>query len=105
MVQPYEINPECPDNPKCLRAIHFPIHNTRDELENIIIMHEDITSKVNLKNRIKELEEFQELSVGREIILNKLQAELEELNTKSQTRQKVKFSGYKNGEYKIKTIK
>jgi hypothetical protein len=79
---PHEISPENPDNLRCLKTIHFPIYNTRNELENIIIMHEDITSKVNLKDRIKELEEFQELSVGREIILNKLESELEKLKTK-----------------------
>jgi len=79
---PHELSPEYPDNLRCLKTIHFPIYNTRNELENIIIMHEDITSKVNLKDRIKELEEFQELSVGREIILNKLESELEKLKTK-----------------------
>lgn len=80
---PHEISPGYPDNLRCLKTIHFPIYNTRNELENIIIMHEDITSKVNLKDRIRELEEFQELSVGREIILNKLEAELEDLKTKN----------------------
>lgn len=75
----HDIDPKYPDNLKCLKAIHFPIFNSKHELENIIIMHEDITSKMSLKRRVKELEEFHELTAGREIILKDMEKELEQL--------------------------
>ena len=79
---PHDIDPKYPDNSRCLRAIHFPIFNIRHELENIIIMHEDITSRASLKKRVKELEEFHELTIGRELIMKDLEKELEELKNK-----------------------
>ena len=78
----HDIDPKYPDNSRCLRAIHFPIFNIRHELENIIIMHEDITSRASLKKRVKELEEFHELTIGRELIMKDLEKELEELKNK-----------------------
>jgi PAS domain-containing protein len=75
----HDIDPKYPDNLVCLRAIHFPIYNIKHELENIILMHEDITSKMSLRKRVKELEEFHELTVGRESMLKDLEEELEQL--------------------------
>lgn len=75
----HDIDPKYPDNLRCLRAIHFPIFNIKHVLENIIIMHEDITSKMDLKKRVKELEEFNELTVGRELIMKEMEHELEQL--------------------------
>jgi PAS domain-containing protein len=78
----HDIDPNYPDNLRCLRAIHFPIFNIKHELENIIIMHEDITSRASLKKRAKELEEFHELTAGRELIMKDLEQELEEMKLK-----------------------
>jgi hypothetical protein len=78
----HDLDPQYPDNLRCLRAIHFPIFNIRHELENIIVMHEDITSRASLKKRAKELEEFHELTVGRELVMKKMEQELEELKSK-----------------------
>jgi hypothetical protein len=78
----HDLDPQYPDNLRCLRAIHFPIFNIRHELENIIVMHEDITSRASLKKRAKELEEFHELTVGRELVMKRMEQELEELKSK-----------------------
>jgi len=78
----HDLDPQYPDNLRCLRAIHFPIFNIKHELENIIIMHEDITSRASLKKRAKELEEFHELTVGREIVMKNMEEELGELKAK-----------------------
>jgi PAS domain-containing protein len=78
----HDVDPKYPDNLRCLRAIHFPIFNIKNELENIILMHEDITSKMALRKRVKELEEFHELAVGREIMMKKLETELADLKLK-----------------------
>jgi len=42
-------------------------------------MHEDITTKMNLRKRVKELEEFHELTVGRESMSKDMEEELEQL--------------------------
>ncbi len=78
----HDVDPKYPDNLRCLRAIHFPIFNSHNELENIIIMHEDITSRASLKKRVKELEEFHELTIGRELIMKQMEEELAELKLK-----------------------
>lgn len=78
----HDIDPANPDNLICLRAIHFPIHNIKNELENIIVMHEDVTSKMALKLRVRELEEFHDLTVGRELQMQHLEKQLEELRAK-----------------------
>jgi len=75
----HEVDPRYPDNLVCLRAIHFPIYNHKHELENIILMHEDITSKMSLRKRVRELEEFHELTTGRESMLKGMEEELEQL--------------------------
>jgi len=78
----HDIDPKYPDNLRCLRAIHFPIFNIKHDLENIIVMHEDITSRASLKKRVKELEEFHDLTIGRELIMKDLENELDELKIK-----------------------
>jgi transcriptional regulator with PAS, ATPase and Fis domain len=82
----HDVDPKYPDNLVCLRAIHFPIFNAKHELENVILMHEDITSKMSLKKRVRELEEFHDLAGGRELLMKNMEKELEELKTKLKNR-------------------
>lgn len=72
-----------PDNPIFIGSVIFPVFLSDGKLEYIVLMHEDITIRVkaeeDLKNRISELEDFHDLTVGRELKMKKMEEEMDEL--------------------------
>lgn len=80
---PHDISPEFPDNPICISTVIFPVFLADGTLENVVLMFENITAKVkaeeDLKKRINELEEFHDLTVGRELKMKEMEAEIEAL--------------------------
>lgn len=82
----HSIDPKYPDNPIFIGSVIFPVFLSDGKLENIVLMHEDITIRVNaeedLKNRVRELEDFHDLTIGRELKMKKMEEEMKELKSK-----------------------
>lgn len=80
------VDSETPDNLICVGSVMFPIFLSDGKLEFIVVMHEDITARINaennLKERIKELEDFHDLTVGRELKMKRMEEEITELKRK-----------------------
>ncbi|MFA4853025.1 MAG: PAS domain-containing protein [Bacteroidales bacterium] len=83
---PHFVDPNCPDNPICISSVSFPVFLSDGKLECIVVMHENITGRMkaeeDLKTRITELEDFHDLTVGRELKMKKMEEEMEELKKK-----------------------
>ncbi len=46
------LNPDFPDNPICIGSVIFPIFVSNNKLEHIVIMHEDITSRIKAEEEL-----------------------------------------------------
>jgi PAS domain-containing protein len=80
---PHDFDPQFPDHPICIGSVIFPIFLSDGKLENIVLMFEDITNKVKAEEdiikRIEELEDIHDSTVNRELRMQQMEEELEEL--------------------------
>jgi PAS domain S-box-containing protein len=80
---PHDVSPDFPDNPLWIRAIIFPLNDIHGKPERFVFMHENITERkqaeIALKKKSVELENFNQLMVGREIKMIDLKQEINEL--------------------------
>lgn len=69
-----------------VQAHIYPVRDENGSIRNVVLMHEDITIKKNaeeeIKKRVKELERFYEMSVGRELKMKELKRHIAKLEMK-----------------------
>ncbi len=72
---------------KYMEMAVYPLKNISDEVISVVEIRRDVTSQVTLdeelKKRIRELEDFYEMAVGRELRMKQLKEEIEELKEES----------------------
>jgi PAS domain-containing protein len=80
---PHDFAPQFPDNPICIGSVIFPVFLSNGKLENIVLMFEDITTRVKAEEdiikRIEELEAIHDSTVNRELKMKQMEEEIEEL--------------------------
>lgn len=69
-----------------VQAHIYPVKDENGKIRNVVLMHEDITKRINaeaeIKKRVKELERFYEMSVGRELRMKELKKHIARLEMK-----------------------
>lgn len=69
-----------------VQAHIYPVKDERGNIRIVVLMHEDITERKKaeeeIKTKVKELEDFYEMSIGREIKMKELKEEKRELMSK-----------------------
>ncbi|MCK4401520.1 PAS domain-containing protein [bacterium] len=80
---PHDLSPKLPDKRVCLSSVIFSILNPDEEVENIVIMHNDITElkkvEEKLKERVDRAERFHKVTVDRELRMVELKQEINSL--------------------------